>query len=103
MTEKGDKVSGTYERTFVVAVPVARAWQAFTDPQEREAWAGSRDRMEDPAFAPMAVDRLAAAPYSTAACGYAWLAINMPDIKKVANEAQRLPRSICRSMVPSKV
>lgn len=29
-----------YERTFVVAVPVAKAWTAFTEPQEREAWMG---------------------------------------------------------------
>ncbi len=35
-------MSEKYKRTFVVAVPVARAWQAFTDPQEREAWMGSR-------------------------------------------------------------
>jgi len=42
MTERGDRVSGMYERTFVVAVPVARAWQAFVDPAEREAWMGGR-------------------------------------------------------------
>jgi len=42
MTERGDRVSGMYERTFVVAVPVARAWQAFVDPAEREAWMGNR-------------------------------------------------------------
>ncbi|HEX6312494.1 MAG TPA: SRPBCC domain-containing protein [Acidimicrobiia bacterium] len=27
-----------YERTFSVAVPVERAWRAFTDPQELEVW-----------------------------------------------------------------
>lgn len=42
MTEKGDAAAGTYERTFVVAVPAERAWQAFVDPKEREAWMGSR-------------------------------------------------------------
>lgn len=42
MTERGDAVSGMYERTFVVAVPVAKAWRAFADPAEREAWMGGR-------------------------------------------------------------
>jgi len=41
MTERGETAAGTYERTFVVAAPVARAWQAFADPQEREAWMGT--------------------------------------------------------------
>src|ERR1700687_1649589 len=31
-------VSAPYERTFVVAAPVARAWAAFVETQEREAW-----------------------------------------------------------------
>jgi uncharacterized protein YndB with AHSA1/START domain len=47
-TKKEATMTGTYERTFVVAVPVARAWAAFADPKEREAWNG-RDRMENPA------------------------------------------------------
>lgn len=34
-------MSAKYERTFVVAVPVARAWEAFTDEKEREAWMGT--------------------------------------------------------------
>jgi membrane-associated protease RseP (regulator of RpoE activity) len=38
----------SYERTFVVAVPVERAWQAFADVKEREAWASGRDHMDDP-------------------------------------------------------
>lgn len=42
-------MGGKYERTFVVAVPVAKAWAAFADPQEREAWSGGTDHMEDPA------------------------------------------------------
>ena len=36
MTEKGDAMSGIYERTFVVSVPVERAWRAFVDPEERK-------------------------------------------------------------------
>ncbi len=35
-------MSAKYERTFVVAVPVAKAWAAFADEQEREAWMGTR-------------------------------------------------------------
>jgi uncharacterized protein YndB with AHSA1/START domain len=35
-------MSEKYERTFVVAVPVAKAWQAFADEKEREAWMGTR-------------------------------------------------------------
>jgi uncharacterized protein YndB with AHSA1/START domain len=34
-------MSAKYERTFVVAVPVAKAWAAFADQQEREAWMGT--------------------------------------------------------------
>ena len=34
-------MSAKYERTFVVAVPVAKAWLAFTDAQQREAWMGT--------------------------------------------------------------
>lgn len=41
-------MSAKYERTFVVAVPLSRAWLAFTDPQEREAWMGTppADRLD---------------------------------------------------------
>ncbi|MBI1817011.1 MAG: SRPBCC domain-containing protein [Deltaproteobacteria bacterium] len=42
-------MTAEYQRTFVVAVPVATAWAAFTDTQEREAWMGGRDHMDDPA------------------------------------------------------
>ncbi len=31
-------MTSSYRRTFTVAVPVARAWQAFTEPAELEAW-----------------------------------------------------------------
>lgn len=31
-------MTSTYRRTFNVAVPVARAWRAFTDPAELTAW-----------------------------------------------------------------
>jgi uncharacterized protein YndB with AHSA1/START domain len=34
-------MSAKYERTFVVAVPVEKAWRAFTDDAEREAWMGT--------------------------------------------------------------
>lgn len=39
-----------YRRTFVVPVPVERAWQAFVDPREREAWIAQpgRDLLENP-------------------------------------------------------
>ena len=37
-TTKETTMSGTYERTFVLSVPVERAWRAFTDPREREKW-----------------------------------------------------------------
>jgi len=33
-----DPGTAVYERTFVVAAPITRAWLAFADPQEREAW-----------------------------------------------------------------
>jgi uncharacterized protein YndB with AHSA1/START domain len=50
VTERGDRVSGMYERTFVIAVPVERAWQAFVDPREREKWfvPPGRDPLEHP-------------------------------------------------------
>jgi uncharacterized protein YndB with AHSA1/START domain len=50
MTERGDNVTGMYERTFVLSVPVERAWQAFTDPREREQWMvpPGRDPLEHP-------------------------------------------------------
>lgn len=31
-------MSGKYERTFVLTVPPERAWRAFTEPRELEAW-----------------------------------------------------------------
>ena len=31
-------MTSSYRRVFTVAVPVARAWQAFTEPAELEAW-----------------------------------------------------------------
>ncbi len=34
-------MSAKYERTFLVAVPVERAWAAFAEPREREAWMGT--------------------------------------------------------------
>ncbi len=34
-------MSAKYKRTFVVAAPVERAWKAFADPEEREAWMGT--------------------------------------------------------------
>ena len=41
-------MSAKFERTFVVAVPVARAWKAFADPEELKAWMGTppTDSME---------------------------------------------------------
>jgi hypothetical protein len=36
-----DFMGSRYERTFTVAVPVAKAWAAFTEPAEREAWTGA--------------------------------------------------------------
>ncbi|MEX0800058.1 MAG: PDZ domain-containing protein [Dehalococcoidia bacterium] len=41
-------MSAKYERTFVVAAPVERAWQAFVDPEEREAWMGTRPAELEP-------------------------------------------------------
>jgi uncharacterized protein YndB with AHSA1/START domain len=40
-----------YARTFVVAAPVERAWQAFVDPRQREAWIAppGHDVVENPA------------------------------------------------------
>jgi uncharacterized protein YndB with AHSA1/START domain len=35
-------MSGTYERTFTVSVPAARAWRAFTDPKDLEVWFAER-------------------------------------------------------------
>src|SRR3989442_5575900 len=40
-TTKEDVVSAPYERTFVVAAPPTRAWLAFVDPEDREAWMGN--------------------------------------------------------------
>jgi len=42
-------MSDTYERTFFVAVPVERAWKAFTDPEDREAWMGKSPPEIEPA------------------------------------------------------
>jgi uncharacterized protein YndB with AHSA1/START domain len=49
MIEKRE-TTGAYERTFVLSVPVERAWQLFTDPREREQWMvpRGRDPMEHP-------------------------------------------------------
>lgn len=33
-----DFMGGTFEKTFVVAVPVERAWKAMTDPEELNKW-----------------------------------------------------------------
>lgn len=43
-------MTGSYERTFVLSVPVERAWRAFTDPREREKWMvpPGRDPLEHP-------------------------------------------------------
>jgi uncharacterized protein YndB with AHSA1/START domain len=38
-----------YERTFSVSVPVARAWQAFTEPAELEVWLTNRFETADDA------------------------------------------------------
>jgi uncharacterized protein YndB with AHSA1/START domain len=49
--EKGEDFMGTtYERTFTVAVPVAKAWAAFTEREGREAWMSppGRDPIENP-------------------------------------------------------
>jgi uncharacterized protein YndB with AHSA1/START domain len=49
--EKREEFMGTtYERTFTVAVPVAKAWAAFTEPRGREAWMSppGRDPIEHP-------------------------------------------------------
>lgn len=35
-------MSGKYERTFEVRVPVERAWRAFTEPRELETWYAER-------------------------------------------------------------
>ncbi len=35
-------MSGSYERTFTVSVPAARAFQAFTDPADLEIWFAER-------------------------------------------------------------
>ncbi|MGB2694087.1 MAG: SRPBCC domain-containing protein [Dehalococcoidia bacterium] len=45
-----DFMGGKYERTFVVAVPVERAWQAFVEREGREAWMSppGRDPIENP-------------------------------------------------------
>ena len=50
MKTNDDVVSATFERTFTVAVPVERAWKAFVDPRDREAWMSppGRDPIEHP-------------------------------------------------------
>jgi len=35
-------MSATFERTFTVSVPPARAWRAFTEPEELEVWFAER-------------------------------------------------------------
>jgi uncharacterized protein YndB with AHSA1/START domain len=49
-TKKESTMSGTYERTFVLSVPVQRAWELFTEPREREQWMvpPGRDPIEHP-------------------------------------------------------
>ena len=37
-----------FERTFVVAVPVVGASEAFVDTEQRDAWMSGSDRMDDP-------------------------------------------------------
>jgi uncharacterized protein YndB with AHSA1/START domain len=39
-----------FRRTFVVPVPVEKAWQAFVDPRQREAWISppGHDQLENP-------------------------------------------------------
>jgi uncharacterized protein YndB with AHSA1/START domain len=37
-------MSGTYERTFTVSVPAARAFQAFIDPADLEVWLRNASR-----------------------------------------------------------
>jgi len=51
-TQEGT-MGSTFERTFVVAVPVGRAWSAFVEPREREAWMSppGRDPIENPGAA----------------------------------------------------
>jgi uncharacterized protein YndB with AHSA1/START domain len=43
-------MSQQYERSFVVKVPVERAWRAFVDRRERETWVSppGRDQIENP-------------------------------------------------------
>jgi uncharacterized protein YndB with AHSA1/START domain len=57
--------SREYQRSFVVPVPVERAWQAFVDPRQREAWISppGHDQLENPeagfpakGFAPLQVE-----------------------------------------------
>lgn len=50
MTTRDNVMSATFERTFTVAVPVERAWKAFVDPRDREAWMSppGRDPIEHP-------------------------------------------------------
>ena len=35
-------MSAAYERTVIVGAPIGRAWSAFVDDKEREAWMGTR-------------------------------------------------------------
>jgi uncharacterized protein YndB with AHSA1/START domain len=48
--KREDFMGTTYERTFTVAVPVAKAWAAFTEKSGREAWMSppGRDPIENP-------------------------------------------------------
>ena len=50
MTEKQTTEGGVFERTFVVAAPVERAWHAFIDREGREAWLSppGHDPIENP-------------------------------------------------------
>lgn len=46
-------MTGPYEREFMVSVPVARAWEAFTEPSGREAWMVPAGRDPLTGIAPM--------------------------------------------------
>jgi len=46
--EKAEDFMGNkYERTFSVSVPVTKAWDAFADPQQRQAWMENNPYADD--------------------------------------------------------
>jgi uncharacterized protein YndB with AHSA1/START domain len=45
--KKEDSMGGSFERTFVVSVPVERAWKAMTDPEELNKWYFPMSMAED--------------------------------------------------------